>query len=172
MDNQHVQIDSHELAWLAGVIESDGSIYIGLASRNYPHPQPVVTICNTNRLLLERTSNILRCIAIEPYIRELRRQNRPESKPVYQIDVQTQSRCKKLLEAILPYMFSKKAQADLVLEFINSRFSRGVTRGNSIRNSYSKRELSIVRDVRMLNQKGTSQTEDCRLAAAIEAAAA
>ena len=171
MDNPYVQVDSHELAWLAGVVESDGSIFIAMATRNYPHPQPVLSVCNTNELLLKRTANILNGIGVNPYIRQLKRANRPEAKPMYQIDIQTQSKCKKVLDAIHPYLFSKKAQADLMLEFINSRFDRGAVQGASTRAPFSKRELILVRDIRLLNHKGTAQTEDRKLSAAIEAAA-
>ena len=175
MDNQHIaddlKLDSHELAYLAGCIECDGSIHIG-----YHHvstgmrPQCCINFTNTNEVLYTRILNDLKAIAPKIYIRHLAtRENKPNSKPVYAVEVCTQTGCKLVLEAILPWLLSKKAQADLVLEFIYSRMSKGAKRGCGYL-PLSRRELQIVYDIRVLNHRGISQTADRGLLEAIEKA--
>jgi hypothetical protein len=170
MDNQHTLIDSHELAWLAGCIECDGSILMGYHNRAKTGIKPKcgVTFCNTGEVIFNRVLTILKSLDITGYVRELKRHNRPHCKPVFQVELQNQSKCRKLLTAIYPYLLYKKPQADLVLEFIESRISRGARRGSRV--PFNKRELQIVYSARVLNHKGVSQTEDHDLVAAIAAA--
>lgn len=169
MDNQHVQVDSHELAWLAGCIECDGSISIGYHNRAHTgiRPQCSITFCNTGEVMFNRVKDVWDAIGVKAYVRQLtRRPNRPNCKPVYQIELCSQAKCKKLLEAIYPWLMYKKPQADIMLEFINSRMSKFRRKG--VR--HSKRELQLIYNMRVLNHKGTSQTEDRELVAAIAAA--
>ena len=51
MDNQHVTLDSTELAWLAACVECDGSISIGYHNRVKTgiKPQCAITFCNTGK---------------------------------------------------------------------------------------------------------------------------
>lgn len=169
MDNQHVQVDSHELAWLAGCIECDGSISIGYhnSSKTGIRPQCSITFCNTGMVMFNRVKAIWDGLGVQGYVRQLTpRANRPQCKPVYQIEAVSQTKCKKLLEAIYPWLMYKKPQADIMLEFIASRMQHFRQKGVP----HSKRELQLIYNMRVLNHKGTSQTEDRELVAAIAAA--
>lgn len=120
--------------------------------------------------MFQRVLSIMKAIGVDGYMRELKtRKDKPQCKPLYQVELMNQSKCKKFLEAIYKYLLYKKPQADAVLEFINSRMAQHAQQGGK-RVPFSKRELQLVYNIRILNKRGTSQTEDRDLVEAIASA--
>lgn len=168
MDNQHTLVDSHELAWLAGIVDGEGCL--DMSKIPYGHTirlQTRVRVANTSELLMKRISNIAERLGIRFHISldvyNRGKKSRANFKPVYGMEIQNQTNCKKIISAILPYLVLKDKQANLMLEFINSRINRGARQGIKI--PYNKRELTIAQEMRILNQRGVTQTADHNLLA-------
>lgn len=130
--NRTLRLSKTDKAYIAGIIDGEGTIRLHKDSRRGILCEPRVSIASTNRDLLEWLKNKL-CTAahitrFELYI------NNYDTMP--------------LLKAVKPYLRIKKKQADLVLEFIDLRLARkqwGVL--------HTQRELEIVQEVYRLNVK-------------------
>ncbi len=137
------------LARLAMLIECEGSITIGMTpptkTRNRPALTPMVSITNTAEQITDE--------AIETLIAEgiglSSKRRRPSvglgKKMRTDVHMHAFDRTEKLLTTILPYLRSKKRQAELVLEFIKSR------RSAAPKAPYSDLEWRLTTDVRLLN---------------------
>lgn len=173
MDNPHVLVTETELAYLAGIIDGEGCISINHAGewKTNKSFQCKVRLANSNLDLINWVMQTLEKLGIKGYIAHSRRcENNPKWKRVYDLGILNQTKCHTVLSAIRPYLVSKRAQADLVLEWIDSRWNRKKPEGFRYI-PYSKRELEIVQQLKVLNQRGTSQTVDYELAEMIAKAA-
>lgn len=121
-----------DLAWLAGIVEGEGSLSIKKARRGgkngeVQYMQHSISIFNTDKIMMEKVEQILIDLGI--YFSKYVRQPRGISKLV--IEGIVLNRCleeKKLLEAILPYMFSiKKKKAIEYIAHFEKRVAEGVS---------------------------------------------
>lgn len=114
-----------DLAYLAGIIDGEGTITIGRAPRNntkhrVPYHIPHVKVCNTNKELIDwihakfggRMNNT--------------RQANAKWSTLYYIRWNC-GKARDLLEAILPYLRVKKLQGTIVLEFIKRMNKKSFT---------------------------------------------
>lgn len=173
MDNPHVLVTETELAYLAGIIDGEGCISINHAGvwKKTKAFQCKVRVANSNQNLINWVMQILGKLDIKAHITHSKRcEDNPKWKRVYDVAVLNQTKCHTLLKAISPYLIGKKAQASLLLEWIESRWNQKRPEGFRYI-PYSKRELEIVQQLKNLNQRGTSQTVDYELAEMIAKAA-
>ena len=117
-----------QLAWLGGIIEGEGCISVRWGTqtniKHYGDNRLRTTICiyNTNMLLMQRVSEILVdngvkfCYVID---------NRDNGCGL-DLRIDGKGRAKKLLSLIMPYLVSKKRQAELTLELIDYRESLAI----------------------------------------------
>jgi intein/homing endonuclease len=162
MDNPHVLVDEKELAYLAGILDGEGCISISKSTWRGSHHSfaPRVRVANSNLNIINHIADTMRKLGIEPYLSFCKRcEDNPKWKRVYELGLQNQTKCQKLLSVIKDYLVGKREQAYLVLEFAESRMSHPVRK-----KTYTKRELEIVQLLTNLNQRGTSQTVDYELA--------
>ena len=66
----------------------------------------------------------------------------------------SQSKAKRFLEAILPYLKIKKNQAELLIHFIKQREIKNTHRVKRGSTSYTKHEVQIYNKLRLLNKRG------------------
>lgn len=130
--NTTLRLSETEKAYIAGIIDGEGTIALHKDTRRGILCEPRISIANSNRDLLEwlkhklfSTAHITR---FELYA------NNYDAMP--------------LLKAVKPYLRIKKKQADLVLEFIDLRLMR-----EHWGKSHTQRELEIVQEVYHLNTK-------------------
>jgi len=116
-----------EKAWLAGLIDADGSVGINkhkLKWKDNPwtHFHPIIQICNTNKTLLEYAKLIMdhkNRIYKKTVASSTDKHNIQHKKPVYSLKVLSISDCEHVLLQILPYLIVKKQQAKLLLDFLS-----------------------------------------------------
>ena len=137
------------LSRLAMLIECEGTIGIGMTpptkTRNRPALCAAVSVANTAKEIISEAGETLSSEGIGFTSMPRRYQSGFGTKLRYDVSLHGFNRVSALLTAILPYLRSKKRQAILVLEFIESR------RASDLKAAYSDREWRLVTEVRLLN---------------------
>lgn len=140
------------IGYLAGIIDGEGSI--GLEKmfpkkcwqgrRKKVFYSPRIQIVNTDPAIIVKVRDTLKLYDIGYYIME---NKRGTYQTLFMIRVDKTSYIKTLLELVLSNLVgNKKAKGELLLEYVNSRISRGAKLGtNQVSNiSYSDREMHIA----------------------------
>ena len=132
--------DERWWAWCAAVIDCDGSIYFSKHGRDgYTWFTPCIAFSNNSAELV----SAFRSLTGATFEFGHGKQKRTK--------VIGLERCEYVLRRILPYLFAKRRQALLVLEFIAYRKE---ARHKAVgERGYSLRELEIVQKVSQLNHK-------------------
>jgi len=157
MGNQQGTVSESEVAWLAGIIEGEGTLMLGAWSRGAQNKQrkvsATIVIYNTDDGIVKKCVEILRRMGMEPYIKEkmirgfLREDGtRSPDSPVTSVRIDRFAYALKLLRTIRPWLFGmKSSRADLMIEFLAKRMARiDDVGGNQRQQKYSADELSIV----------------------------
>lgn len=126
-------------AYLAGLIDGEGTIRIGKASPPSGGMSPQLYITNTSGNLLTYIENL------GPWrFREHKHQNSHWRK-AYRLILERQTEILKILKNISPYLRLKRKQADLMIEYCKHRL-------NQVTNKpYTKRDKEIPKLIRELN---------------------
>jgi len=144
---RRIEPTSHDLAYAAGIIDGEGSIYIGFGSergrRNY---RTIIEVANTKLELLfwlrDRFGG-----SVPPTCRKgpsLR------ARPVWRWTLAGLAPITRMLEGILPYLVLKRAQAVLALEFAATK-EKG---GRPISAENHAKRTDICTKIRALNHRG------------------
>lgn len=115
-----------ECAWLAGVIDGEGSI--GLYDYGKQGRRVMVQVTNTNeefvakaRMLVGAGSSVMRCYYTSKLAKE------PRKLPIYQWGLKGSIRCIEVLKQIAPYLIIKKTKAlNIIKEVERNPFGRWV----------------------------------------------
>lgn len=131
MDNQQVTLT--KLAWLAGIWDGEGSISITRCASG-PHKKspkyvPSISVYNTDEGLIHEVGRILDGLGVRYRISDRMRLLNQTSKiqtkrPQYVLGVRAFSHTQTTLQALIPYLFLKKERAQILNEFIASRFAQ------------------------------------------------
>lgn len=123
-------------AWLAGIIDGEGTITI-TRQRRYDyksHPysyRPEIHVTNTsNSMLLEVSEIIKKVTGKKVWIYQT--DNR-EKRPVYRARLQDRNSCLILAKTLLPHLISKKSQALLLIDFLTGNKEKSETQAALIR---------------------------------------
>lgn len=144
-----LKINKEESAYLAGIIDGEGTISIIFhKQKGYPSYGVVLRVYNTNKELLEWIKekngygNIRRQISIKNWTKSSWRQ-------VYSWQIYPKN-IRVLLPQILPYLIIKRKQAELTIEFLNlTKFpSSRISKEAQIR----RKEICI--EMMKLNKRG------------------
>lgn len=127
-------------AWLAGIIDGEGCISI-FARANFFVPS--VKIANTNELLINNCKRILEIGGIEYCVRFNDRGNRKNAKPSWELSLESRPRVIAVLNMVYPYLVSKKAQADLILDWCGKK-----------KRAKNDTETNFIPNIRLLNHRG------------------
>jgi len=144
-----------EGAYLAGYLDGDGTITIGLAknkkSKRGLNPHYDVALITCNKIFAKDLKNLVGG-DLQVFIYHDSRQK----KEGYKIAFCNQRSALAFLEIIYPFLILKKQQAKLMMEYLNQRLSDR-RRGNCVQ--ISDRCWEIIREIRRLNSgiKGEQQ---------------
>lgn len=172
MDNQ--QVTSHQLAWLAGIWEGEGTFMIyGYKRRNRKDKNysARVTLTNSSIEMINEISKIFDNCGIGGHIYQEKMRSK-KHKACYHITVNKMEHVKKAAKLMLPYLISKKAHAEVLIRFINLRqkYKRIVIKDNKTgkitrgikTQGLNTEEKTLCEQISELNsfgpKKGTSQT--------------
>lgn len=127
---------NNTIAWLAGIVDGEGTITITRQKREdyKKHPysyRPEIHITNTSILMLEEVLRILReTISKETKIFSSSNRN---PRTVYRVRIQDRKSCLALIKLLLPHLIAKKSQAKLLKDFLQSNGSNSETQAFRIR---------------------------------------
>ena len=149
IDNQ--QAKAVDLAWLAGIVDGEGSILITKNGHkgNYKGHNMVVQfhITNTCGNIINKSQEIINSLGINCRVYARDYQGANKWKVCFRIDISRFKQLKVLLEALLPYLVSKDGQAKLVLRFIDRRLTKN-------RTPYEQEDIDIIDEYITKYRKG------------------
>lgn len=127
MGNQ--QAKSTDVAWLAGIIDGEGSILLGSKGKANKHPGyngiqigATIHIVNTDGNIIDKCCEVIASLGVSYHLAH--KGFTANHSPVYRIDIGKMIHIKTLLEAIMPYLVGKIGQAKLVHRFVSSRLEK------------------------------------------------
>lgn len=124
IDNQ--QAKDTDLAWLAGIIDGEGSILLGSKGHRGKHLGyhglqigATIHVTNTCGNIISKCEEILDTLGVSFHVAD---KTTPSNKTqVWRIDISKMSEIQTLLEAIMPFLISKIGQAKIVHRFVVRR---------------------------------------------------
>lgn len=158
----------HRLAWLAGIIDGEGTICLGYHrdSRRYPKyafASHLVAVSNTDEAMIVEIRAIADVLGIKQVLCQTFERRRPTHKPQWRITFKTRGAVHALLAAIFPYLVTKRPQAELMLRAISYRRALGQPRrgDNGYRAiSADPNFAAMVSESRHLNHRGIVPQEE------------
>lgn len=140
-----------EAAYIAGFVDGEGTICLhrqkAAGSVNFSY-RVTFSITNTNRALLEWIRITLQAGLISTQARK-----NAAWKTCYQLCFRVHEQ-QRVIEQLLPYLRLKKAQAELILEFLKIEWSSSKAQPRKPDSVIIAEEL-IFEDLQALNRKGT-----------------
>ena len=164
-DHQQVNHLQERIIWMAGLWDGEGSITV---FKNYDKASrcekycPTVCVVNTNPAIVNEVQKI--CVELQVVLHLFERT--PEKKQhavAYQLGTRKLAHVKTLLEHMLPYLVGKRAQAEMVLRFVDSRLSsmkgaiNGMTRKHDHQGEggyYKPEEKRLAYSIMERNRRG------------------
>lgn len=163
MDNQQERFEL-ELAWLAGIIEGEGWISLGLVKSrkkngiSLPAYVPNIGIVNTDMILMEKVEFLFKKLGLK-FRSQIRKayvgSDNISRKEKREISIASHENFKALSKAIYPYMVGiKKQRVEKVLKFLELRASKPRSGKNS---KYTQEEHDIY--LSLYSYKGKSSSK-------------
>jgi len=154
-DNQQATVSEIEKAWLAGLIDGEGSITCSYPNGRNNSPSPRLTITNTDFELIEKAVSICQRIGGNPHVHEKPRSN-PKHSKAKDILILGHAKLLNILPAVLPYMTGRKGKAALYLyRFCESRYAKGnINKLTNADRLYSEEEINFIFKIKQLNARG------------------
>lgn len=126
MDNQQERFDDEKAkAWLAGFWDGEGTITIGAnMDKGHLRIRPLLSIVNTHLATMEYLTTLFGKFNIPFYICSVHRKiKNPKHAKQFVIRIAGHKRCKRFLDVLESYLFTKADQAKLLREFIEWSFT-------------------------------------------------
>lgn len=168
-DNQQATPTEAEIAWLAGLIEGDGTLSLGAYARTEktaPKISTSVCLYSTDPALIAKAVELVSRLGLGHYLTE--RAQRPLLKaggegayhspdPMLGIYVKNQQDALILLTRLRPWLFGAKAvRADLMLKYLARRLARIEAAGGNTRIPLTRDDLNTVREFYEITRQGRS----------------
>ena len=144
MGNQ--QAKDTDLAWLAGIIDGEGSILLGSGGKRGQFPgyhglqiRATIHITNTCANIISKCEEILDQLGVSFHVADkTTASNRTQ---VWRIDIGKMEHTQRLLEAIMPFLVSKIGQAKIVHRFVVRRQNR---KAKGLSGAYDDDDIKII----------------------------
>ncbi len=120
-----------ELAWLAGIMEGEGtfSIYrqkINTKGCKDGQLRGTISITNTDPFLINRCQEIFNTMGVNMHLHSYDNK-KGSTKTVYDLQTSKYTNVKKVCECLLPYLIGEKnAKAKMLLAFVSQRIDKGL----------------------------------------------
>ncbi len=135
----NIVLKDTECAWLAGIIDGEGSIGLSKIERgNKTFIAPVITITNTNKPLMDKVC------AVYPNGNIYSRQRESNLKICYDWQLSKVNDVSNFLEQIFPFLAAKRDKAEVVLRFCKYRMQK---------KPYSDKELQFYNQLKDLDKE-------------------
>ncbi len=140
------------LAWLAGIMEGEGTfaIYHQKRSNNTPTDQlrACISLTNTDPHLIEKAYEIFKSIGVEMHIHEYKNK-KGSTRPVYDMQTAKHINVKVVCESLLPYLFGeKKAKANMLLRYVSRRLEKLEGKNNTRKAIYDEEDWAMFHSFR------------------------
>lgn len=158
-DNQR-----EEFAYLAGLIDGEGSIRMQKTSYKNQNPKymPMVSVVNTNREVVDKVSRFLG----NSRVFECKGNGQIKmNKICFKTQKSGLKPLLKQLESLLPFLIIKKKQAELLIKYIKGYNPTKQTAGGNGNYRNEKENLfreSIYQELKKLNSPATTNRKDTR----------
>jgi hypothetical protein len=131
-------ISREDYAWLAGIVDGEGNLDWQVVKANTngkPYWRPKFRVINTDVAMIAKISRILEGLGCV-FFYNINRRRKAHYKDQLAIVVHSQGSAKKVLTEILPYLTTKRGQAEVMLKAINfvQKFPKG---GNTTSHLYA-----------------------------------
>lgn len=145
-DNQQVRL-LFNISWLVGLFEGEGCVGIcNNYSNNYRVHTPRISITNSDPKIINACVHILKSLNLAFHIGKKTRQK--EQRVCWNVTIMGHKRVKRFLELVIPFMLGeKKKQAEIILEFTNSRINNI---SNSNKKAYIEKELEMLEELKRI----------------------
>lgn len=157
MDNQQERLAL--LGWAGGIIDGEGNISLVIQRVKHGNEKirPIMKMSNTDPVLIDLFYTVLKREGIPVWRGSPNRKIRNvKHKPQEQVKVDGFKRFKYFAEVMRPFVRTKRAQLDIVMEYITYRESR------PYHEPRTKREYELVELIRKLNKRGLESSEAIR----------
>lgn len=140
MDNQQ----ERSLEYVAGILDGESSFSI-IPGRNKGgfFLLPVVQLSMLHHETVEEVANILRLNGVGGYL------HHNQKRGSLALAIKGYKRCKRLIEVVGPYLLTKREQASIMQEFIDSRLARAKGAAPTIQ------EITLIEKIRGVNSHVT-----------------
>lgn len=158
MDNQQATNSIFLLGYFVAALEGEGTIGCYKGDKLGRYYKPTLKINNTEYSFIEKCMEA--CEALEfPY--HVHTSHPKLHKPCYALTIEGYKRLDKVLPKLIPFMVSKKKQAEILLDIIKIRLAIPMTKGNSGR-EFGEKEKELVKQIQSLNSNkgGWKNRED------------
>jgi len=119
MGNQ--QATSHQLAWLAGIWDGEGTFTILYKEMRYGDAYMArITLSNTDVSMINEILKILDSYGVIGHLWK-EKPRKKQHKACYHITINKLKNVKICAELMLPYLVNKKPNAEIIIRFVNSR---------------------------------------------------
>jgi hypothetical protein len=146
-------LTDNEKGYIAGIIDGEGTISLEKRKFSNVKIHPVISISNCSLELLNHIQKIIKCGTVR-----LAKKANQKARPEYKLSINRINQIEGLLSIITPYLILKRKQAEIVLEFI-CHLQMKRQRNYKL----SKYEMTLFKEIRMLNQRGKSPIENPHL---------
>jgi hypothetical protein len=147
----HANIE-HRIAWLAGLLDGEGCIYMGLSTRKHTAGfiDCKVGLEMTHKITVDYAATVMREIAPDPFRVKVRKKRKKREggeykKQQYTASASSQQGTLQLLTVLYPYMVTKQTEARLAIDYL--RRATTVTKYRT-----SERDRAIATCVRRLKK--------------------
>lgn len=173
-DNQQATPTEGEVAWLAGIIEGEGTLCMSMWTRasyavdRRPKIGLQVKIYNSDAGIIRKAASILELLTVGFHLKEremppMRKANGDghyaPTAPMLTLTVSNLSAVRALLLRIRPWLFGEKAaRADLMLKFLERRFAKYETKSLGKRAAYDADDVRLVLQFLKTGSRGDIKT--------------
>mgnify|MGYP001605611434 CR=1 FL=1 len=153
MDNQQAKPSDYEMGWLAGFIDGEGCFSFSHWKKRKGGNEYAVRFMlgNTHVPSLDRTTNILDRLGLAYHVRWFDRKSpRVDGSPrkrLWYISIVGYKRMYRWLVIITPLLYTKRRQAEMLLDFVNLRLNNAQSR-----RVLSSAEAKLVPDLLRMNR--------------------
>lgn len=141
-----------EKAWLAGFWDGEGSITIFTHVEKSGREKicPTINVTNTHEGVIAYVIQLLDKLGTSFSVFQ-RKTGNDKHKDAYHLATRNMQYIKIVLEALLPYLVCKKAQAILVLRYVNKKMEQ---RKDNQKPRYDDEDFDLQEECQALNKRG------------------